>query len=342
MRLLERSPNRLINIQYLRAFAALLVLFFHLESGLNGYWISFDHIKLFANAGGIGVAIFYCITGFIVPYSSFSKVRSFSKFLLPKIFRIYPAYIFVTLLVILCIVLLPSYMFDSPKVFDVEKLINSLFFLDWEMYVFVGYTIRYQWIFYIAFAIISYRFDKLIRKPILPLLISLVLWATYITSGPLSDTFSFFSIGFGVFYLISREKINGVKNQFSKINIIIFYTTIFLSIIFNFKGFIIGLIVYLIVFLENFQFKQFKLNLFLNLGNISYSFFLIQVITYPASVKFSYLLINTGLLGDPNYYLFYTITMVLGLISTLIGGLLIYRYIEEPCFKVLMNSSKKF
>ena len=81
-----RSSNKLVYVQYLRAFAALLVLSFHLDSGINSYWISSKHIELFTqNAGNIGVAIFYCITGFIVPYSSLNKKRGFYKFLLPKV-----------------------------------------------------------------------------------------------------------------------------------------------------------------------------------------------------------------------------------------------------------------
>ena len=337
MNILRRKTNKLIYIQYLRAFAALIVLSFHIEGGLNNYSEFANQSMIFSKSGTFGVAIFFCLTGFLIPYSSLNKIKTFSKFIVPKIFRLYPTYIFVTFLFLLTIFLLPS-QFNTPQIIDFEKIIKTLFFYPFEeTYIFVSWTLFYQWIFYIGFAMISYRFINLIRTSLFPLIISICIWISYF----MSSIFLNFIIGFSIFYLIYLQEAKVGKNFKYPINIFIFYSTLLSLRYFNFNGFIIGSILFLIIYLEKNQVKKYKSNFFLTLGNISYSIYLIQVITYPASLKLSFFLINSNKFIDPNYYLFYFTSFTIGLITTITSGYFIYRYIEVPCFNKLMSTYKK-
>jgi len=86
------SSNKLEGIQILRGYAAMLVVVTHLWSvGVISSVLKFSRI------GGLGVDIFFVISGFIMCYSLRDRISSSDsvEFLKKRIFRVYPIYLLV-------------------------------------------------------------------------------------------------------------------------------------------------------------------------------------------------------------------------------------------------------
>lgn len=91
--------QRLDNIDGLRGLAALSVIVGHwLEMLVKHFDISRAAGPLVANVdmiyfspGRLGVVTFFCISGFVIPFS-FSGEKPLRTFALSRFFRLYPAY----------------------------------------------------------------------------------------------------------------------------------------------------------------------------------------------------------------------------------------------------------
>jgi peptidoglycan/LPS O-acetylase OafA/YrhL len=137
----------LLNLNALRAFAALCVVFYHItsEAGLD----------LGINIGTRGVDIFFVISGFIITYAS---SRSAEQFFTRRLIRIVPFYWAATLAVFAIVAVLPN-LFRSTKP-DLVQLICSLFFIPRETdyaglfpTLILGWSLNYEMYFYVAFAV---------------------------------------------------------------------------------------------------------------------------------------------------------------------------------------------
>lgn len=138
------------NIQVLRAFAAIIVMFVHLDVVLA----QIGH-KPF---GYGGVDLFFVISGFIMVHISRNVVPHPLDFVAKRIIRIVPIYWAFTLFVF-------SLSFIAPKLFnstaaDITSLVKSLFFVPFEKtpgkivpIVFVGGSLNYEMFFYVIFAL---------------------------------------------------------------------------------------------------------------------------------------------------------------------------------------------
>jgi exopolysaccharide production protein ExoZ len=88
-------------IQLLRAVAAMLVCFFHMKGLLKE-----DNIgKILFGNGSIGVPLFFMISGFIMHHTTRfvqANWKSVAVFLIKRLIRIVPLYVFMTTLYILC------------------------------------------------------------------------------------------------------------------------------------------------------------------------------------------------------------------------------------------------
>lgn len=79
------------SIHYLRGFAALMVVFYHLKANLNNVYAQENLGDLLFNSGAFGVDLFFIISGFIICYATDRKERNMaSKYLVRRFFRIYP------------------------------------------------------------------------------------------------------------------------------------------------------------------------------------------------------------------------------------------------------------
>lgn len=156
--------NKLINIQYLRAFAALLVVASHAVKELThsshaNIPDTFNIILL----GQFGVDIFFIISGFIMYYVTINNSNSINSsiiFLQKRIIRIVPIYWILTIITIAISVFLSQ--LKNNNYLDVDYIISSFMFIpalrvsDGNITpVFgLGWTLNYEMFFYCIFAVL--------------------------------------------------------------------------------------------------------------------------------------------------------------------------------------------
>lgn len=143
----------LLNIQVLRAMAALLVVIVHLE--VLGAALGAG--KTFFNLFAVGVDLFFVISGFIMVHTTSHRPVSPGAFLVSRLVRIAPLYWLLTLLVFALALASPSLLGGTRA--DLGALLNSLAFLphvrdDGTMrpILFVGWSLNLEVAFYLVFA----------------------------------------------------------------------------------------------------------------------------------------------------------------------------------------------
>ena len=144
------SSNKLEGIQILRGYAAMLVVVTHLWSvGVISSTLRFSRI------GGLGVDIFFVISGFIMCYSLKDRVLASDsvQFLKKRVFRVYPIYLLVL------IPFLIQYLSQAKAPVDPLLIIGNLLlspsFLgspEYRMLVGPAWTLTYELFFYVLFA----------------------------------------------------------------------------------------------------------------------------------------------------------------------------------------------
>lgn len=155
--------NHFNSIQGLRAIAALFVIL--------------EHIR-FLNCGAFGVDIFFCISGFMI---MFSTHRSTGHFMKKRLIRILPLYYLMTVGTFLLLLLFPS-MFEQTTAKPIF-LIKSLLFIPFDIgggvlqpLMRIGWTVNCEIFFYLLFYLafhISHRYRGLICSSFLALLVLL-------------------------------------------------------------------------------------------------------------------------------------------------------------------------
>lgn len=145
------------SIQALRGIAALFVIF--------------EHIR-FLNCGAFGVDIFFCISGFMILFSTHDTPR---HFLTRRFIRILPFYWLMTLATYDLVCLFPE-MFQQTAA-DPVFLFKSLFFLPFDIgngavqpLLRIGWTINCEIFFYLLFAFsmrISHKYRGLLCSGLL-------------------------------------------------------------------------------------------------------------------------------------------------------------------------------
>jgi exopolysaccharide production protein ExoZ len=159
---MPNAPARLQALQALRGIAALLVLIFHTSTmtwfdkgGNPQVGIVRDVIDRF---GKMGVVIFFVLSGFVITYSVFAKrlPPNPSEFLLRRIVRIYPPYIFYS--VIAFLLYFGSAVLVRQQDADWLYLLKSFLLIpaydaDGEFYpvLMVGWTLIFEMYFYLLF-----------------------------------------------------------------------------------------------------------------------------------------------------------------------------------------------
>jgi exopolysaccharide production protein ExoZ len=141
------------NIQVLRAFAALAVVWRHMTM-----WFEPDLGYGLVHAGRAGVDVFFVISGFIMFHTTQDHSRSTLEFWKDRVIRIVPLYwLMIALTVGLFLLRLPA---DEVKAFDAGDLAANLFFIpniradgDWNPIVNAGWTLTYEMYFYAVFGL---------------------------------------------------------------------------------------------------------------------------------------------------------------------------------------------
>lgn len=159
----------MINIQFLRAIAALLVVFFHLvpQFGQADFMLS-PLMSFFSQFGYAGVDVFFVISGYVIWTSSQSNSKkSTAHFIYNRLTRIYLGY-WPYFLLTLAVV----YLFASDKL-NQANLIGSFFLTEigiHKLLIPIAWTLTYEMYFYLCFTVLM-----LLPKKILPMTIKLLM-----------------------------------------------------------------------------------------------------------------------------------------------------------------------
>lgn len=152
------------NIQIMRCIAATVVVLAH--SGWTAYGVSHQ----ITNLGGIGVDIFFIVSGFIMPYVVFgglyhdksTAVVNSGTFFVRRLVRIWPLYFLSTVAVLILSAFVSkclhpdvdlAYMYNPSK-FSLSWFLESLTFTHWHRppLLAIGWTLQLEFVFYTFFA----------------------------------------------------------------------------------------------------------------------------------------------------------------------------------------------
>jgi peptidoglycan/LPS O-acetylase OafA/YrhL len=144
----------LTNVQGLRALAAFLVVFVHLEALAARLGLGADAFAF----GNAGVDVFFVISGMIMVLTTSRRPVGAGEFLRNRIARIVPFYWLVTA-VVFALALAEPALFQGTRA-DPGALARSLLFVPFQRQdgvtapvVFVGWTLNYEMAFYGLFAL---------------------------------------------------------------------------------------------------------------------------------------------------------------------------------------------
>jgi exopolysaccharide production protein ExoZ len=146
----------IVSLQYLRAFAAMLVVAFH----------TCDKLATMDNAnpsitfpvGPTGVDIFFVVSGFIIFVTAKQSGAGPWGFMRKRLIRVVPLYWVLTLFLAAVAVLKPELLVTA--VFDFRHFVASLLFIPWPHpragamlpLLIPGWTLNYEMAFYVMFA----------------------------------------------------------------------------------------------------------------------------------------------------------------------------------------------
>ena len=148
------------NVQLLRGIAAAMVVLFHAVP-----WLPFDPAappliqRIFHLWGKSGVDLFFVISGFVIMYSQSRAQRPFGAFLRDRALRILPLYWLLTAAFMALLLALPNSFTGQPpltaeRVLLSFGMVNWLLLREWPV-LFVGWTLEYEALFYLLFALAS-------------------------------------------------------------------------------------------------------------------------------------------------------------------------------------------
>ena len=308
------------NLQILRAFAALNVVVFHIISAAETHNYKTEFLSVLEGWGANGVDIFFVISGFVMLYTQMKTKRTVLGFLKLRVIRIAPIYWILTSVVILLYVLDPS-AFREMKITSDWALSSYLFLsgaLQFEYPIMnVGWTLEWEMLFYLVFAL-SLWFSTW-RSSLAAVFIVLTAVALVLSNYILLE----FLGGLVVALVYGKGFVRGRTGVIS-LGIGIFLLC--LSILPSVRELIDSRVLLwgfpsLLIVMGALAVKQQKNKLGELLGDASYSIYLIQVLTIPVFYKVAtklQLVVNTDLLA------------LICLISTAIGGVLMYLVLEKP------------
>ena len=147
--------GRLDHIHGLRGLAALAVVFQHAAIMVqNGGHAYFRPLLDLINLGRFGVALFFMISGVIIPFS-FKGTRPIRNFLIARVFRLFPAYWLSIPLLALAGVAARGMHYDAVQILANTTMLQWFFGIP---DVGFGYwTLRYEVLFYLLSALLFWR-----------------------------------------------------------------------------------------------------------------------------------------------------------------------------------------
>jgi peptidoglycan/LPS O-acetylase OafA/YrhL len=347
---LHPIPKKLNLLQAFRGIAAILVTLFHLDQ-IGNERLNQAFLFHTFRFGWAGVDFFFVLSGFIIFYAHRSdigqqSIKNFKVFLVKRFIRVYPIYWIVTLLV-LCVVLNISYLSKSSTI-DSEFIIKSfLLYPQPRGYILnVAWTLVQEVFFYLMFSLTILLRPKFYRPLVALVLLGSIMQLigifTVSESYPLlgvvfRDLNVEFALGCVAAYLVLNKKILQTNNclfvgVFLFVLMAIFMDSNFILTRNIPRVIICGIPCFLIIIgaaITDIN-KVVKVpNIFIYLGNASYSIYLIHGPAISAATKYV-LRLKLEIL-EKNYLI---MSLLIGIIA--IGfGCLFHSIVEKPLLDFL-------
>jgi exopolysaccharide production protein ExoZ len=191
-----RAGAKVSSIQYLRACAALMVVFHHAREQFPQFPAPFH-----TTAGQAGVDLFFVISGFVMVLVTSTREHTAGEFLLSRATRIVPVYWFYTFACWLLLLAAPR-LFTATEA-SVRHLVLSLLFVphaiaaapgEFSPLVKLGWTLNYEVFFYLMFTLAM--FVSMRRRVAL----TAAMLACLLIAPRIATLFGWQIVGIGTFY----------------------------------------------------------------------------------------------------------------------------------------------
>ena len=169
----ERQTGEIVGIQYLRGIAAVAVVLHHLLETIGDTPFGKSIPDWFVTSGAAGVDLFFVISGFIMVHVSFPEGRASAspgKFLLRRATRIFPFY----WLICLFVIAMGALGFYRQMDFSAVAIASSLTLLPIHSLIGVSWTLSYEMLFYLIFALALFAHNQRLVVAISSVLLVLV------------------------------------------------------------------------------------------------------------------------------------------------------------------------
>jgi len=346
----EDKTRRLGCLDGLRGFLAMGVFFRHYVvcyySHLNGKWDTCPSIFYYLIAK-VGVALFFTITGFLFWYKIWTgqgKVNWFNLYI-SRIFRIIPLYWFATIVIIFIVFVIGGATIKEPLINLLSEILRWLSFL-WipdinkfydtgRILAYVQWTLKYEWLFYTSLPLLALgiRFSK--GRSLIPWLMAAIVILG--TVKPFDIPIIGINTKFFIYFLIGAVAASNYNNvrlrnlaQQKIFSLIAVLSMVLFFIIYKIDDqpsqYLLLAVFFIPIALGNSLFGLLKMPIFILLGEISYSIYLLHgIVLYLVFTIFipSFFTLQTSQFG---VYLGMALT---GIIVVCVS-LLTYSLLEKP------------
>ena len=325
---------RFDGIQLLRTIAALMVAFYHID------FMSNMGIKT-----GVGVDIFFVISGFIIMYTTQQGIKDYGK---KRIIKIVPLYWLLTIITYLSTFFIDNVVPYKPTIME---LIMSLFFIPYSRdglkeqgvirpIVGPAHTLLKEMFFYLVFYIAAKINHKKRGEITIGIILVLITIGCIFNFGNIpilnvgtSKELIDFALGIVLFYILKKIYIyNNFKIGNKKSILLTFFGIVMIltMVLCNMNIFFRAILALLIVLCFSISFFNLKApKILLTIGDISYSFYLIH---YYVILIFRTYINSMSVIGIKEM-----ICAICAIITALIISYISYQIIEVKFANYLKN-----
>ena len=314
---------RISNIHGLRAFAAFLVVLFHVNLNVIQNGFSEPALHDIFNIGNSGVDIFFVISGFVMIVSNWGKKISIFGFLSHRLVRILPLYLILTLtyysIAVIAPFLIPNINVNFSWFLSSVTFTTAIFGFKAPI-LGQGWTLEYEMLFYLLFSA-SLIFKNNSRK--LAFMFSAVIFGVLFGISTLFFEFAFGMLGGYLFKEKRFTNLQGLLLSFAGFLLLISNS---LNLFPEFDRVLNYGVPSSMLILGLATTKQTSNKILGKLGDSSYSLYLTQFFIIPLVFKFDNVLHK--LIANS------TIMVIIVSVVTLIFGHFVYLLVEKPLTKL--------